>query len=150
MAEADRTAGVGCLLATRKGQDDILTTPPPSIQSPRPEPCSLIVQERARDLMWRWLPSLVVPQILIRTTLLDTSHALLRQFLVGLAPSPSFFWLVCTPPNFTRSTEPTLSWNQLHSSTKWHFSDGKTSISGRVGFTATYKETCSSEVTHLG
>ena len=47
----------------------------PSIQSPVPEPCSFIGQERAKDDMRPYLPSLVVPQILICTKLLDThSH----------------------------------------------------------------------------
>ena len=52
------------------------TTPPPSIQSPVPEPCSLSGRKHAETIMRPSLPSLVVPQILIRTQLLDTHHTL--------------------------------------------------------------------------
>jgi len=97
------------------------TTPPPSIQSPAPEPCSFIGQERARDVMRPSLPSLVVPQILIRTKLLDAYHTLCSySFWVTQPPQrggpcsflPSLGWFA--PPKSTRAWEPTLLWNQLH------------------------------------
>src|ERR1700758_4008063 len=52
------------------------TTPPPSIQSPVPEPCSFIGQKSARDEMRPQLPSLVVRQILIRVRMLGTRQTL--------------------------------------------------------------------------